>query len=109
VHGQRRSAQLRGSGVRLAAVALATAGFLVFQVVGGTAAADRSATHTRTASLRRAPSRERFEPKSLLVEFKAGASLAGRKAALARHGATLRTLVHGTPFSRSEERRVGKE
>jgi hypothetical protein len=91
--------KLKGAGVRLAAIALATAGILVFQVVGGSAAAERPATHTKTASLRRAPSREQFEPKSLLVKFKAGASLAERKTALTRHGATLRTLVHGTPFS----------
>jgi subtilisin family serine protease len=97
--GERGVAQLRGAGVRLAAVAIATGGFLVFQVVGGSAAAQRQATHTRSTSVRRTPSRERFDQKSLLVKFKAGTSLAERKATLTRHGASVKTVVHGTPFS----------
>src|SRR5207244_11534862 len=72
---------------------------LGLQVARGTSSACRRGTRTTTASIRRAPARERFDQKSLLVKFKAGAPVAERKAALARHGGIARALVHGTPFS----------
>jgi serine protease len=71
---------------------------VVFQVVGGRAAAGRPAAKTKTTSLRAARG-ARFDQKSLLVRFRQDASLAERKATLARHGASVKTVVHGTPFS----------
>jgi hypothetical protein len=71
---------------------------VVCQVVGGSAAAGRPTAKTKTASLRAARG-TRFDQKSLLVRFKQGVSLAERKATLARHGASVKTVVHGTPFS----------
>jgi subtilisin family serine protease len=81
-------------------VALAVAGLLAVPAAVGSASGPSGTSPTpgtKTASLRRLDRRpqQRFDQNTLLVKFAPGVSAAGKSAALAAHGATLRRTIPG--------------
>jgi subtilisin family serine protease len=101
VAGEEKGRQLTRGDFRFRGplVLVATA-LLVVPVAARGVAAERPAAHGKTNSIRQRPRRPRFDPKTVLVKFKADVPPERRREVLVRHGAVVQAAVKGTRFSR---------